>query len=187
MWIETFLSKLRFGGLRLRLVCLLLVGLLPAIVALGYLLKATYLEKQEQVSIRLLERTRTLSLGMDKELDEISAALQALATSPAIDSGDYARFHVQLRMMRSRYPSVDIILADPTGQQLVNSYMPYGPPLPKRNVPDRLQQLFETGKTSISGLYTGAITGRRFVSVDVPVIRDGRVMTCPHELYHSLC
>ena len=166
----------RLLGLRPRLAGLILIGILPSLVAISYLLRVTYQERQEQVSMRLLETTRTLSMSMDKELDGISSSLQAMATSPAIDSGDYARFHAQIRMILSLFPGTDIILADRTGQQLVNSYMPFGSSLPKRNVPDRLQQLFKTGRPSISCLYTGAISGRRFVSVDVPVTRNGSVI-----------
>jgi hypothetical protein len=74
------------------------------------------------------------------------------------------------------HPGADIILADVTGQQLVNTYRPFGAPLPKRSAPDAVRQIYSTERPFITNVFKGAVTGRLMFSVDVPVFRDGRVV-----------
>lgn len=163
-------------SVRSRLVCLVLAAVVPAWIAVSFLLYTAYLEKRESISQDMLSTTRIFSTIMDQELGGVTESLRSLATSPSIASGDRAGFHAQARMALAKRSDADIILADVTGQQVVNSYLPIGSPLPKRHVPDRVRSLVETGKSSVSGHYTGAVTGRHFISVDVPVMRDGRVV-----------
>jgi hypothetical protein len=46
----------------------------------------------------------------------IQASLEALATSPALASGDMSTFYLQAKKVLSSFPDADIILADATGQ-----------------------------------------------------------------------
>ncbi len=161
---------------RFRLAGLVLACLLPVAVAMGVLVATTYQEKRELISRHMLETARTLTLVVDREMDGALSTLKALATSPSLAQGDFVEFRAQARDILADYPDADIILADATGQQLVNTYLPLGSPLPRRNVPDRVRRLFSTGKPSVSGLFKGAVTGRLLVSLDVPVRRDGRVV-----------
>ncbi|MBI4804889.1 MAG: PAS domain S-box protein [Desulfovibrio sp.] len=162
-------------SIRFRLVSLILACVVPLGIAACLLVYTVYQEKRQDISRHLLETTRTFSLLVDQEQNEIITALHVLATSPALNTADYAGFHAQARMVLAKYPDADIILADATGQQLVNSYLPLKSPLPKRRMTPRLIELFASRKQSVSGLFKGTVTGRNLVSVDVPVIRDGRV------------
>ena len=49
-------------------------------------------------------------------------------------------------------------------------------PLPKRNAPDAVRRVYATGKPLITNVFKGAVTGQLLISVDVPVLRDGRVV-----------
>ena len=155
-----------------RLICLVLAGVLPVALAATYLIYTAYLAKQQNISQHMLKTTQTFSMIMDQELEGIRSSMQTLATSPLITSGDYIGFHSQIQKALFKYPDADIILADLMGNQLVNSSMPPGSSLPKRNVPDRTRSIVAAGNASISDLYKGAISGRFFISVDVPVVRD---------------
>ena len=160
---------------RTRLVLLVLACMIPVALAETFLVYASYQEKRGLLENHLRDTAQTLVLVVDREMDAVGDALRALAVSPSIPSGDFAAFHAQARTVLGGYPGADIILADATGQQVVNSFREFGAPLPRRNIPDRVRRLFETGQPSVSSLFKGALTGRHLVSVDVPVSIGGRV------------
>jgi len=171
------------NSVRFRLVLLILASVLPVGIAACLLVYAHHQEEREEISQNILETTRRFSATMDQELENILATLQTLAKSPALSSGDLTCLYDQTLLALVGRPGADIILADETGQQLTNSYLPPGTPLPKRNIPERIKRLFETGEPSVSDIFKGAVTGRHLVGFDVPVMRDGRVI---HDLGMTL-
>ncbi|CAG0998215.1 hypothetical protein RHDC4_02985, partial [Rhodocyclaceae bacterium] len=68
------------------------------------------------------------------------------------------------------------VLSDATGQQLVNTSRPFPTSLPRHGNPDQLQQVFREGRPVVSDLYTGPVLRQPVLSVDVPVLHDGRVV-----------
>jgi PAS domain S-box-containing protein len=177
--------------IRSRLTCLVLAAVLPVWLVSGFLVFHAYSVKRDHVNRNMLETARSLTMVVDRELASVQAALLALATSPTFASGDFSGVHRQTLELLKAYPGADIIVADVTGQQLVNSYRPYGDSLPKRKSPATVSRVFETGKPVISDLYYGAVTRRPMIGVDVPVFRDGKVaydlaMTFPSDCMASI-
>ncbi|WP_448191015.1 diguanylate cyclase domain-containing protein [Azospirillum sp. sgz301742] len=171
---------------RSQLAWLVVACVLPVWLAAGFLLYHSYQYKRSAIEQHMLGTARALSLTVDGELARVQSALRALATSPLLTSHDFIAFHGQIREVLLEFPDADIILADANGQQLVNSYRPAGAALPKRNVPDAVRRLFETGQPLVTDLFQGAVTKRLLIGVDVPVLRDGKVvydlsMTLPAE------
>jgi PAS domain S-box-containing protein len=161
--------------IRFRLACLVLACVLPVWLAAGFLVYYSYQSKRALLEHHMQDTARALALVVDRELASMQASLHVLATSPSLASGDMAAFHRQTQAVIQQYPAADIILADPSGQQLVNSFLPFGTPLPKRNDPTT-RQMFESGNPVISNLFRGAVTGRPLIGVNMPVFRDGRVV-----------
>ena len=157
--------------LRLVVASVLPVWLLACALAFN-----AYLTKRDLVNKNMIETARSLTKVVDRELTGVQGALLALSTSPSFASGDLAAVQRQaLRILRA-YPGADILVADATGQQLVNTSRPFGTRLPKRNAPETVRRIFETGKPYVSGLYTGAVSKERQVSIDVPVLNNGKVV-----------
>lgn len=169
-------SLWNWRSIRFRLACLVLACVLPVWLAAGTLVTIAYKEKKHTIEMQLRDTARSLRLALGQEMALIRSALEALATSPALDAGDFAAFHRQARLLLEQYKDADILLADATGQQRINSYRPFGVPLPKRGATSAVRRIFEEGKPIVSGLFRGSITGRPLISVDVPVIRDGKVL-----------
>ncbi|WP_084502413.1 PAS domain-containing protein [Fundidesulfovibrio putealis] len=163
-------------SMRFRLVLLIVASVLPVGIAASILVYTHYQQEREDISQSMLETTRRYSATMDQELEGILATLQTLAKSPALSSGNLTCLYDQTLLALVGRPGADIILADETGQQLANSYLPHGAPLPKRNIPDRVKRLFETGEPSVSDIFKGAVTGRHLVGFDVPVMKEGRAI-----------
>ena len=119
--------------------------------------------------------TRALVAAVDRELTSTRAALQVLATSPYLDSGDLAAFHVQASGVIKQQFLVNVLLISEDGRQLLNTARPFGGQLPSTGDPGGASRVFKTGDTVVSGLFTGRLTGAPVIGVTVPVVRQGKV------------
>jgi hypothetical protein len=162
--------------IRYQLTCLVAAAVLPVWLVSGGLLFYAYSSKCDQINKTMLDTARSLTNDVDRELISVQAALQALATSPAFATGDFQGVHRQTLKMLESYPGSNIVVADVTGQQLVNSFLPFGTPLPERKNIEMVRRIFESGKPAVSDLYYGAVTKWPMISIEVPVLCDGRVV-----------
>jgi PAS domain S-box-containing protein len=177
--------------IRFQLACLVLVSVLPVWLISGFLVFHAYTTKCDQINNNMLETARSLAMVVDRELTTVQAALQGLATSPSFEAGNFAGVQQQALQLLESYPGADIIVADQTGQQLVNSARPFGTPLPRRNNPETVRRIFASGKPVISDLFYGAISKKPLISIDIPVFCNGKIaydlaMTFPSERMFSV-
>ena len=180
------LSPLQTSTLRARLTILAVACVAPVWLAAGILVHQSYQDKKALVEQHMLDTARALTLTVDQYLSNIQALLRLLAGSPYLTAGDLAAFHSQAQEVAAGYPGADIILSDADGQQRVNTYRPFGEPLPRRSIPEHVHHLFATGQPIITDLFRGALTRRPMIGLDVPVMRDNHVvydlsMTFPAE------
>jgi diguanylate cyclase (GGDEF)-like protein len=163
----------------------------PVWLLAGVAIDRAYESKRLQIEQTTLNAARNLSLALDRELGSIEASLVTLATSPALAAGDFARFHRHARDALQSFGDADLILADRTGQQLMNSFLPLGQPLPRRRNLASVNEIFLTGKPVVTGLFKGAVTGRSLMGIDIPVLIDGKIaydlgMTLPIDRFSKL-
>jgi PAS domain S-box-containing protein len=115
---------------------------------------------------------RHVNATIDVEMEKAIAVGQTLATSHMLPVGDYAAFDAQARDVGSRL-GIFIVLRDLSGQQLVNSGVPAGTPLPVSDPPilatDR--QVLASRQPAISDLISSSIRKTPYVFADVPVFR----------------
>ena len=181
----------RRGSIRLRLASLVVACVLPVWIVAGFLIYYNYQSRRALTEQHMLDTARALTMVVNRDLDNIQASLSVLATAPSLVSGDLPTFYRQAQAVLETNPGAYIVLADTTGQLLINTFRPFGAPLPRRNAPDAVQQVFATGRSLITGVFTGASSGRFQVSVDVPVFREGRViydlaMTVPVDRFATI-
>ncbi len=169
-------AKPRQRTLRFRLASLVLACVLPVCAIAGLVVYHAYQQKRALLEQRVLETARALSMVVDRELAAMQASTTALATSDYLASGDLAGFYRQAQEVLHDYPGATFTLADATGQQLVNTFVPFGTPLPKRTKLDLVARVFETGKPVIVNLFKANLLRVPIVGVEVPVIRDGRIV-----------
>jgi len=161
--------------IRFKLTCLVIFSVVPVWLVSAFLVSQAYLAKHSEVSKSMLNSARSLAMQVDQDLTNIQAALLALATSPSFAAGDFPGVQRQAMQLLEAYPEADIIVADASGQQLVNSFRPFGERLPKRRNLETVRCIFATGKPVVSDLFYGALTKRPLIGVDVPVLVDGKV------------
>jgi PAS domain S-box-containing protein len=162
--------------LRSHLILLVIAALLPVLIFAGVMLMIFSNQQRSAVETGLLNTARALSLAVDRELAASVRTLETLATSAHLESGDLRKFYEQAkRVLEVRPGWYNMLLVDPSGQQLVNMRRPFGSPLPRSGAPEVIQRVSETGQPVISNLFWGHFAQAHLVGVDVPVIRDGRV------------
>jgi signal transduction histidine kinase/ActR/RegA family two-component response regulator len=161
--------------LRRRLYLLAAAAIVPLAAMAGIALLALAQQQRAQAERAGIELTRALATAVDAELQRSVAALEAMAISPALDSGDLRRFHESMRRVHAgRADWVTVTLADRTGQQLANATRPFGAELPKVVDPDSLERVFRSGRLVIGALTAGR-GGVPAVPVRVPVSRNNEV------------
>ena len=112
---------------------------------------------------------------VDRYITGKIAMLQALATSPALDVGDFRKLDVQARELLD-LQGLNIVLRDLNGQQHVNVRVPWGTPLPR--VPNyEVDHLVVSSKAPyVSDLYVGVMARGPLVRIIAPVIRGDRII-----------
>jgi signal transduction histidine kinase len=148
----------------------------PAVLAAALLTVYSYERQRKNIELATLETAEALAEAVDRQLASGQTALQALATSPYLASGDLAAFHREALEALRDLPGSNIKLSDGAGRQLVNTLRRFGGPLPAHGNLEQLHRVFETGRPAISDLYVGPVSGRRQISIDVPVRQGDTVV-----------
>ena len=170
------MSAARAPGIRSRLATLVLASTLPALLLVVGLLGLEHSRERELLEHDSIAVARAMAHAIDREIVTISSAAQVLATSQRARAGDLAGFYLQAEEVVSLGLGLNVVLSTADGQQLLNTLRPRGAPLPRHGNPAQLRKVFETGRPVVSDLYTGGVLGRPVLSIDVPVMRDGRVV-----------
>ncbi len=164
-------------AVRRRLIMLVVGSMLPLIVLSISIIVLNYRADRADASERVLQSTRSAIAAVDRELQNQISGLHVLALSPALQRGDFEAFRGEAERFAMRYgPDVGVGVADASGQQVFNTLAAPGQQIPRRTAMLTLDAVFRTGKPAVSNVYIGAIRKQRGVSVDVPVMRDGKVL-----------
>ncbi len=116
---------------------------------------------------------RALSANVDREVVGEIERLQALAASPSLRDGDFAEFQRQAEASLILRQSGNIMVIDRHMEQLVNTWVAFGRPLPKTAVPEAVERAFATGKPQVTGVFTGSVVKQSVFAIIVPVEIDG--------------
>ncbi|PYN96396.1 MAG: hypothetical protein DMD91_21765, partial [Candidatus Rokuibacteriota bacterium] len=148
-------------------VAVLLPVLVFSVIAVLVVLRLERQAAEKQIA----ETAKRIALSVDRELAKAEASLRLLASSMNLTAGNFDAFRKQAAAAVTS-EGAWIVLFDSNGQQLVNTRITPGTPLPRTN-PRRITETMRTQRISVSDLFTGAVARRLIVTVDVPVVRDG--------------
>ena len=161
--------------LRAYLLWLVLATLLPGVVGATLLFVNQYQKGRAQVERKTLQTVRALVNNVDNRLGKARAIGQSLSILNAIEVADFPRVHRQASdALALSGVGMNLVLRDRSGQQLVNTSVPWGTPLPVDRS-NSLDKVFASGEPAISNVFTGPVSGRPTVSVDVPVREHGEL------------
>ncbi len=142
--------------------------LIPVIVfstiSLNMLLRA----EREAALKGVRETARTILVSIDRELTNTHSTVRMLSTSQYLADGDFKAFYQQAQFA-DKVGATWTALLDDNGQQLLNTFTPYGTALPPPAAKERVTKVLESGKPQISNLIRGVVSQSLLVVVDVPV------------------
>jgi len=165
-------------SLRARVRLLVLVTIAP-LLALGLAVQySEYEHDKETASARTVELARSVALQVSRELEADMRALQVLAKAGRLRRGAIEAFRdLAESALSDRLEGANIMVVDENGQQLLNTALPPGTPLPPRQSLENTRQIFTSGQPRVSDVYFGVIVKRPSVAIEVPVKDEtGRVM-----------
>jgi signal transduction histidine kinase/ActR/RegA family two-component response regulator len=111
---------------------------------------------------------------VDRDVSAKLALLRALATSRALDAGDFDQFDLQARELTGA-DGFFIVLRDRAGRLLVDTLQPRGMALPDLPEADTATDVVATRRPAVSNLVREPLTGRFVTVVAIPVMRGGAV------------
>ncbi|WP_376989490.1 PAS domain S-box protein [Bosea sp. R86505] len=164
-------------SIRARLTLLVSAVVGPVMVFAFLLLWGFQQSERGRAEEAAFDVVRRASAIVDREIAEMTAALEVLATSPSLQSGDLAAFDSQARAVlqtRGRF----ISMRNRSGQQVVNSNLPFGAALPIATDPVLLAtdaRIFATGGVFYSDMFLGTTTRTPLVMISETVRQGGEV------------
>ncbi len=162
----------RARSIRVHLVALVLVALCPALAFGIYAVRVVGDVEQATYDQRLRQTVDDLTNDIDRSIDSMLITLRILATAPSLERDDLGAFHTHATAALAG-SSFGVVLFDTSGQQVMNTQVPFGSPLPKTADTETPGRVLQTGRPHVSNLFTGAIVKRPILNVDMPVLRNG--------------
>jgi PAS domain S-box-containing protein len=144
-----------------RLLMLMLAVLLPAAALLAWIITATYQREVESERQHVHETVRALALVVDREFDKRAAIARTLSVSSSLDRHDWHAFYAEARATTNG--SGDWVMLTRGAQQLFNTTVPLGTPLPR--CPVQPNGALLPGAVEVSDMRNGAMAGVPVVAV----------------------
>ena len=155
------------------------IGLFAVLPMLAFaLLSGRTLINQKRTELHA-ELQRASDVGareLAREVRVMFATLDALAVSDAAQRADYASLHTQAARVAALVPRIGSIAAvDADGVRQFTTLAPFSVKLPPSTLVEFDKLVVSTGERQISPLVTGSITGKKLISLAVPVKRGNQV------------
>jgi signal transduction histidine kinase len=178
-------------GIGFYLVALILIAVVPLVISAVVLVARQSELQREAFEKSLLQTALALSVAVDRQLNTYQVMLETLAQSEDLERGRIQPFHELSARAAAVHGAVFVSLFDRQGKQIFNTLRPPGAklPTPFRDTPagqgeeqppvgdpSWMQQVLDTGRPVTSNLLFGLVAQRLIFVVNVPVLRDGKVV-----------
>jgi PAS domain S-box-containing protein len=164
--------RVRLGTI---LALLLLVTIVPLGLFAGQLVFTSWQQQQDLVNGQNVERARAISVAVDQEVQSTITALNALAALEPIDAENLRPFYDSATRMLPLQPGWQAVrLVEPGSRVVVNTAVPFGEPSTLVN-DDWIRLVRDTKRPAGPSVRRDPATGQFFVSIGVPVARDGQL------------
>ena len=162
--------------IRFWLTCLVIGCVLPAALGSVFLFTISYQQQRTILERNTIATARALMQAIDAELFGVQSALQVLASSQRLASGDLLSFYRKASESLPNMGGNYIVVTDSTGQQRLNTLKPFGDPLPQLPLSAKVQRVFDTGEPVISDFFVAPDIGQSAITLEVPVFANGKVI-----------
>jgi two-component system, NarL family, sensor histidine kinase UhpB len=164
------------AGARRLFISLLLAATIPVLL---FGTSATYIAADQARAGARRAASDALARVAERVTSELGKEIQVattLAALPSLDQPDLDRFRTEAQRILQGRPLMETIsLADSSGTQLLNTLHPLGAPLGPVDDRNSFEEALRTQRPVIGKVDSfGPNSGKRLISVAVPVIRGGR-------------
>ena len=164
-------------SLPVRLGVLVAGTLLPLIIFAGVIVYQNHVERRDDAFERVMQLVRSTRLILDSEVKAMTAGLQVLALSAALQRDDFEQFRRNAKSFLTQFPeNQSIVIADRDGRQVFDTRAAPGGVLPARTSRAGTGEVFKTRKPAYSPLFAGSISKDLIITITVPVLRNGEVV-----------
>ena len=158
---------------RTYLLGLIAAVVLPLLAFAAFLLIGYASNERSRFERDATQIARHTALVIDGELGGLIALLKGLASSSALASADFDRFHGEAKRLVEGGNEV-VVLRDLGSRQILNTQRPWGEALPPAIPLSRTdQESFAERRTIVSDVYASPLSGEARIAVALPIIRDG--------------
>lgn len=168
-------TRVRSRTLQFWLRLLVIACIIPAALMAAFLISESYQRERASVERDMIATARALMQTVDTDLNGVQSTLQVLAASRTLVAGDLKGFYAEAQALLPSQIGSNIVVHDPSGQQVVNTIKPYGAPLPLETDLRMINRVLQTGKPVLSDLFKGPVTGKMVIGTSVPVFVDGKI------------
>ncbi len=160
--------------LRSHLTLIVFGTLLPVLVLTAVLIVLNHTQMRRATEVGFEDTARALSAGVDRELGASIGALQVLAASEALRSGNLREFdRVARTVMAHQSRWTNLVLYDPTGRQLVSLLVHFGTSSQMTRDVELVDRVIGSLSPAISDLHQERQSEGLLVRVAVPVLANG--------------
>ena len=160
--------------IRAHVIWLVAAAVLPVMIFSMIMTAVFWRQQRAAYEDRFLERVRAVSIALDREHEASIAALRGLAESSSLAAGDLERFHGRAEQaLRGEQSWAAVMLADPSGNQLVHLPGLPGAALPNLQDNGAFREALSTRQPAISSLLASAGSGKYATSIALPVLQSG--------------
>ena len=151
-----------------------LLSLLILAIALPVALFVVILISQLQASERSALERRTLrdavsiAQAVRPVIDQMTSTLRLVSGTAELKNGDMAGFHARTQAALDGVETY-ILVVDETGQQLLNTRVPYGTPLGKTSDAEGLEKALASGQRYVSNVFFGRTSSAWVFNVMTPL------------------
>ena len=146
---------------------------LPLLIFSSVLVISAARHEQAITAESARHRTRLAAASIQDELASERANLLLLAGTLSLQTSDLNEFHTRARQA---FPGKAIVLSSRSGQQIVNTRVPYGTPLPTAADPEAIRRVASSLHAYVANLSVDPLTSRPAVTINVPVTRDSQLV-----------
>ena len=147
-----------------------LAALLPIVLFASAIALILGFREQETLQASALSKVREITAGIDQFIANQREAAEIMARANSLQRDDLAGFYAFASNLKSQHPAwVTVVLADATGNPLLNIARPFGAPLDGSSDLESLRRVLDTRAPVIGNLAEpGAGTGKIFIAIRAP-------------------
>ena len=170
-------ERIRRRGFSTQVYLILLVIALigPGLIFTAILLMRYAAAERARFEQDARENVRSIALSVDRDTAGLVSVLQTLATSQRLRDANFDSFDAQARLVRDAV-GLEILLRRPDGQQVVNTAVRRGAPMPSSVLPFDREIAVGSQRAMVSGIIVGAMPRDATYAVAVPVQNEGEVI-----------